>query len=380
MNKGALLFSLLHFIFVCIVANEEGFSTPFTIPVIVILVISSATARRLPHGCPNLSLFGFLCSLLIFIFTLIWAVAILLVPPSVLATCLITAVSIVLCVLVVKGVFSKFKSHEREDWLIKNKTKTGIIGLLIVTILVLAYFFGNLFKTDYESLSLQKLVHLVDQGNVEAKYVLGEKYLRGEGVPKSKTEGRELLFSAAKMGHLEALYSYSDTYKSSDYDFVKWKNIAADNGHGMANYDLAVYYRNTDNKLAYVYANVAAALIPIPNYNDINGGPYLAITPQRLRSDLEEVMSPAEITFAQDASIEKLKKIRDKPNDSLRKEVEDAAPKYFSEEELQAAKQRVKDFRRITFSPEELEAARKRLKDRYKKGRKVADPFQQPAR
>lgn len=315
MNKGALLFSLLHFIFVCIVANEEGFSTPFTIPVIVILVISSATARRLPHGCPNLSLFGFLCSLLIFIFTLIWAVAILLVPPSVLATCLITAVSIVLCVLVVKGVFSKFKSHEREDWLIKNKTKTGIIGLLIVTILVLAYFFGNLFKTDYESLPLQKLVHLAEQGDVNAQYNLGESYDDGQGVPED------------------------------DVEAVKWWRKAAEQGHAKAQFSLGIAYAlgqgvPRDYVLSYMWSNLAVA----QGHKNANA----------VKWRLSKEMTREQIAVAQKLSREWSEKIL------WRKEHSPRPGQYFSEYEL--------------------EAARKRLKDSYKKGRKVVDPFQQPAR
>ena len=314
MNKGALLFSLLHFIFVCIVAYEEGFSTPFTIPVIVILVISSAIARRLPQDRPNLSLFGFLCSLLIFIFTLIWAVAILLVPPSVLATCLITAVSIVSCVLVVKGVFSKFKSHEREDWLIKNKTKTGIIGLLIVTILILAYFFGNIFKTDYESLPFQELVHLAEQGDVNAQYNLGESYDDGQGVPED------------------------------DVEAVKWWSRAAEQGHAEAQFSLALAYAlgrvaPKDDVLSYMWSNLAVA----QGHKNANA----------VKWRLSKEMTREQIAEAQKLSREWSEKI------SLRKEHSPRPGQYFSEYELEAARKRMNS------------------KNNY---RKVADPFQQPAR
>jgi TPR repeat protein len=89
----------------------------------------------------------------------------------------------------------------------------------------------------------------VEQAQVE----LGERYYRGEGVPKDMTKAAEWWQEAAEKGHAGAQYSLGYIYYrhflgertvGDDAEAMQWWQKAAAQGHAGAQYSLGFMYRN----------------------------------------------------------------------------------------------------------------------------------------
>jgi TPR repeat protein len=79
-----------------------------------------------------------------------------------------------------------------------------------------------------------------NQGNVDAKNLLGTFYLKGIGVPKSTDRGLELIISAATEGHPAAFHNLGLVYqlglgvpRNNIYAYL-WFAVATKSGHQSA--------------------------------------------------------------------------------------------------------------------------------------------------
>ncbi|KAF9164171.1 hypothetical protein DFQ26_001714 [Actinomortierella ambigua] len=89
---------------------------------------------------------------------------------------------------------------------------------------------------------VDQLLNDAKDGDAEAQYKLGRKYLQALGVEPDFEEGVRLLEQAADQGHAEALFQHamtastSDAYYETRRDMAEsWIKRASENGHVMAN-------------------------------------------------------------------------------------------------------------------------------------------------
>uniref|UniRef100_UPI00260BCAC2 tetratricopeptide repeat protein n=1 Tax=uncultured Desulfovibrio sp. TaxID=167968 RepID=UPI00260BCAC2 len=93
---------------------------------------------------------------------------------------------------------------------------------------------------------------LADQGDVRAKYLLGDMYAKGIGVPQDKAEALYWFRSAADQEYDSAQFMLGDMYAASDgvpQDKVlaaEWFRKAAEQGHGEARFRLGGMYAKGD--------------------------------------------------------------------------------------------------------------------------------------
>ena len=333
MNKGALSFSVLHLIFISYVAHIEGLSAPFVLPLVVIFLISNSTASRFPKEYPYASIFGFICSSILFTFTIIWGVCILLFPSSTSVTLIITAVTLLLCAISIKYLHSYFLSLTKENRLIKYAKTLVLASVIIATFFGGIYFFYAEQNKDFTALSVEDLHQLADKGNPKANLLLGKKYKDGDGVPENQSLAEELFLYAAKNGEVEAQYLYASmegTFQNKDSDpvRVKWGKIAASNGSAKAFEDLAgnYYLRSyfSDNPYgnsmlereiregylnAYIYSSIHNALVPRPNYRYNHDGANI-VDAEFVRHKTKRILSTKELKYAQDLSVMLLGKVK----------------------------------------------------------------------
>jgi TPR repeat protein len=88
----------------------------------------------------------------------------------------------------------------------------------------------------------------------QAQFELGERYYRGEGVPKDMAKAAEWWQEAAEQGNVSAQYSLGSMYHRGsfvgehfvrdDAEAVLWWQKAAAQGHAGAQYDLGSMYRH----------------------------------------------------------------------------------------------------------------------------------------
>lgn len=335
MNKGALSFSALHLIFISYVAYIEGLSAPFVLPLVVIFLISNTTANRFPKEYPYASIFGFICSFLLFTFTIIWGVCILLFPSSTSVALIITAVTLLLCAISIKYLYSYFLSLTKENGLIKYAKILVLASVIIATFFGSIYFFYTAQNKDFTTLSVDDLHQLANKGNPKANLLLGKKYKDGDGVPENQSLAEELFLSAAKDGEVEAQYLYAMVGMHSGNLHrnplrMKWLKIAASNGsakafeHLAANYWLRSewVYNPDDNSMldrkiregrlnAYIYSNIHNALDPRQNLSDLEikaakGG----VDAEYVRYMAKKELSTEELKYAQDLSVTLLGKVK----------------------------------------------------------------------
>ena len=93
---------------------------------------------------------------------------------------------------------------------------------------------------------------LTDQGDVRAKYLLGDMYAKGIGVPQDKAKALYWFRSAADQEYDSAQFMLGDMYAASDgvpQDKVlaaEWFRKAAEQGHGEARFRLGGMYAKGD--------------------------------------------------------------------------------------------------------------------------------------
>lgn len=93
---------------------------------------------------------------------------------------------------------------------------------------------------------------LADQGDVRAKYLLGDMYAKGIGVPQDKTKALYWFRSAADQEYDSAQFMLGDMYAAGDgvpQDkalAAEWFRKAAEQGHGEARFRLGGMYAKGD--------------------------------------------------------------------------------------------------------------------------------------
>ena len=88
----------------------------------------------------------------------------------------------------------------------------------------------------------------------QAQFELGERYYRGEGVPRDMAKAAEWWQKAAEQGHASAQYSLGYMYSRGHFlgehfvgdaaEAIQWWHKAAAQGHAGAQYSLGFMYRN----------------------------------------------------------------------------------------------------------------------------------------
>lgn len=101
---------------------------------------------------------------------------------------------------------------------------------------------------DYDR-DLSEFQILAEEGHVNAQFILGMMYTRGEGVPKNAEAETKWLRRAAEQGHSEAQYHLSVRYfggttilPKNDAQAVMWARRSAEQGDDKGQSMLALMY------------------------------------------------------------------------------------------------------------------------------------------
>src|ERR1700746_910177 len=101
-------------------------------------------------------------------------------------------------------------------------------------------------KDDATELKLLK--PLAAKGDAKAEYILGVRYVKGQGVAQNSAEGARLFRLAADQGYILAQYNLGVMYAqgqgvTQDYaEAMRLFRLAAEQGHTPAQYNLGVMY------------------------------------------------------------------------------------------------------------------------------------------
>ena len=115
------------------------------------------------------------------------------------------------------------KNCRKRHWVLSRRFKQASVSALVAGVVTIAVVGGLFYATPIATTSLDSIVEsdhtsttrkLAEQGDAEAQYALGIKYLKGDGVPPVKSEAVKWLSAAAKQGHSEAQLELTDTYLS----------------------------------------------------------------------------------------------------------------------------------------------------------------------
>ncbi len=94
--------------------------------------------------------------------------------------------------------------------------------------------------------SVEELEDLADEGDAEAQYKIGTRYISGNGVKKNVKRAIEFFNKSAAQDYTRSLYILGKLYwdgiyiKKNDGKAIEWFEKAARKGHGNAQYNLAV--------------------------------------------------------------------------------------------------------------------------------------------
>ncbi|HVU26832.1 MAG TPA: tetratricopeptide repeat-containing serine protease family protein [Verrucomicrobiae bacterium] len=95
-------------------------------------------------------------------------------------------------------------------------------------------------QIDYGSLSIEQIKSLAENGDAQAQYKLGNRYLQGEGVSKDSSKAIKWYRKAADQGQVQAEtllgYSYlsGESVPKDSSEAIKWFRKAADQGYDYA--------------------------------------------------------------------------------------------------------------------------------------------------
>jgi TPR repeat protein len=123
-------------------------------------------------------------------------------------------------------------------------------GLEARTELADRYFFGKGAETNLEK-AVELYAAAAQQGDARAQYITGCWIMNGKGLSSlEKNGGRELMRKSAEQGYTQAEYEFGSELLYADdlagapasaAEAFRWLHRAADEGHGHAQVDLAVY-------------------------------------------------------------------------------------------------------------------------------------------
>ena len=137
-------------------------------------------------------------------------------------------------------------------------------------------------KCNYAE-ALKIYTDLAMNGNLEAYYILGESYLRGNFTVKDYNLAFTWFKRGANLGHSLCMYKLSECYRyeigvnQDDKEYIKWLKKSAHSGCDLACYELSFSYLygygvDIDKELAFHYCLMAAnmgndnAMFKLGNY------------------------------------------------------------------------------------------------------------------
>ncbi len=99
------------------------------------------------------------------------------------------------------------------------------------------------FENGYMTAEAKALLQAAEQGDAEAQYRLGERYLLGDGVAMNDEEAYKWFAQAAVQGHRQAQHDLAVHYELNDkVEALKWWRMAADQGSAEAQRHMGRYY------------------------------------------------------------------------------------------------------------------------------------------
>src|SRR5690606_8380086 len=114
---------------------------------------------------------------------------------------------------------------------------------------------------------LQQLMQQARTGSSSAQYMLGMKYLEGDGVPQDAAEANKWLSEAASREHQEAVKMLADMPLDDIQDVTLLRGLA-NSGNPYAQFRLGEIYANGDSvkqNFVEAYKWFALAAMPFPS-------------------------------------------------------------------------------------------------------------------
>ena len=149
-------------------------------------------------------------------------------------------------------IYSPYRCRECRErhWVLNHRViYTSVASIVAITIIGIIFYSSalttNTFNTIAFSDQTSAVIALAEEGDMNAQYELGLKYLRGEGLPPLKKDAIKWLSAAANQGHTDAQLVLSNTYLNygsrDSQEFKKatqWLVQAANQGQPEAQYIL----------------------------------------------------------------------------------------------------------------------------------------------
>jgi hypothetical protein len=143
-----------------------------------------------------------------------------------------------------------------------------------------------------------------EQGDADAQNNLGVMYANGRGVEKDEVEAVKWYQKAAEQGdaaaqtNLGVMYEDGSGVEKDEVEAVKWYQKAAEQGYALAQYNLGLMYAKGSGVERNFYFAYAWLIIA-----EVNGADT-----EKIKSILEEEMTPEQIAKAQELTKEVVKK------------------------------------------------------------------------
>ncbi len=129
------------------------------------------------------------------------------------------------------------------------------IHLFLFAFIALPYTAYGQDEAIQDEAYIKELEGLADNGDAEAQYKMGARYISGNGVKKDVKRAIDLFNKSAAQDYTRSLYILGKLYwdgiyiKKNDGKAIEWFEKAARKGHGKSQYNLAVIFsRYLNNK------------------------------------------------------------------------------------------------------------------------------------
>lgn len=149
-------------------------------------------------------------------------------------------------------IYSPYRCRDcrKRHWVLSHRfIYASVAGVVAIAVVSGVLYSTSLSTTPFSTIALSDhtsaTMALAEEGDINAQYELGIKYLRGEGLPPLKNEAVKWLSAAANQGHTEAQLMLTNTYLNygsrDSQEFKKatqWLTQAANQGQPEAQYIL----------------------------------------------------------------------------------------------------------------------------------------------
>jgi len=134
---------------------------------------------------------------------------------------------------------------------------------LFFSLLVIMFSTSPYYAYSQDKMSIKALEELAKNGDAEAQYKMGTRYISGNGVKKNVKRAIELFNQSAAQDYTRSLYILGKLYwdgtyiKKKDSKAIEWFEKAARKGHGNAQYNLAVILSRYPNNKEFLIKSYA---------------------------------------------------------------------------------------------------------------------------